>query len=177
MFLRSPGFRFVALGLLLGALVVVSSEAFARMSVSREPWSRAVSQAVYYKVAQPTGGLFLLAPFACIGCAAAAFSRNGRRIRGYCILACGTLLLSMLYVWAHLGAQHALQEHAWTASALSEGLLPLLAVPVIVVGVLFGLLASNLASALARNTGGGSQQERKDKGTKMWGRKRDGKGD
>jgi protein-S-isoprenylcysteine O-methyltransferase Ste14 len=167
MFLRSLGFRLIALGLLLGAVAVVSSDAFAQMSVSREPWSSAVSGAVYYKVAYPTAGLFLLAPFACIGCAAAAFSRNGRAMRGYCILACGILLLSVLCVWGYLGVQRARQEHAWTAAALSEGLLPCLGVPVVVVSILLGLLASSLASALAKSTGRGPQQEREDKGTKM----------
>lgn len=130
--------------LALGVIVIVSADTFARITISHESISHAISECFHYLIVQPIGTLLLLLPFFVTGAVSAIKSKNRNIRHGYCLLTCGHLPLLLLYFYGYLGSQHALQKHAWTAAALSIGLMPFMSVPLIGIGLLVGTFISNL---------------------------------
>ena len=118
------------------------------MSVAGVPLIAALFEAVHYKLVEPVFTIWLLSPYVCAGCLGAASAKNGKTMRGYCVLAFGAVPLFMLYVWGYCGVQDQMQHHAWTGATLWEAFLPFFGLPVALVGVLLGLIVSSLVSVL-----------------------------
>jgi hypothetical protein len=130
---------FCGLSLVYGGFVIFIADVFARLSVAHESIGHAFQESLHYKIVQPIGSAMLLLPFVVIGAIAAKSTKSSSS----CLLVCGHLAATILYFNGYLDSQHALQKHAWTAAALSEGLLPFLSVPVVGLGLLVGTVVSN----------------------------------
>ena len=132
--LRDRPYHFL-LGLSV-ALFLVASVGFgviARVTVGEEAFSYAISQHLYYAAVQPVGTLFLFLPFVFLGWMSASLAKRRSLKHGLMLFLFGGLLLCFLYFDGYRGAQIAVTQHKWTTAALSEGLLPFLSIPVLVV--------------------------------------------
>jgi len=56
------------------------------------------------------------------------------------------VMLTGLYAEGYLSAQESLKAHAWTAAALSVGLMPFLSIPIMIVAAFVALIMHAVAS-------------------------------
>ncbi len=125
-----------------GAFVVahVGFEVFARLWVGRNTALEAVNETLYYSATQPLGTVMLLTPFVLLGWMAGSLAAKRTLKSGMILFVAGAIVLGLMYLRGHLGAEQAMQNHKWTAAALSVGLLPFLSMPVLFVIFVIRLL-------------------------------------
>jgi len=124
-----------------GLLLILAADTYARVIVADKSMKEAISEVLHHA---PTDALFLflLLPFALIGCIAAVLGKDGNRVRCWCSLIGGFLPTIFVYFNGYLDSQYALRQRAWTASALSVGLLPFMAAPVAAIGMAIGWMVA-----------------------------------
>ncbi len=122
--------------LIFGVLFIVIADTFARVTVAQVSFSNAISECMHYLIVQPVGTTLLLSPFVVAGFISAIEMKNKRMSHGLIILVCGFLPIIFFYINGYVSSQHALVEHAWTASALSIGLMPFISLPFSIIVIL-----------------------------------------
>lgn len=98
-----------------------------------------------FKIAEWPSACFSLLPFVIVAATAAGVSKRGR-IVGFCTWLSGLVSVGALYLLGYMGSQQALQQHAWTAAALSMGFAVFAAFPASIVGSLVGLVVGRALS-------------------------------
>lgn len=136
------------LALLLGVVVILSSDTYARTAVATETLGGAFSTSIHYLLVQPIGTVLLLLPYLAVGIVAGFFAKGGRNLKSWWLFICGAAPIAVLYFQGYVSAQQALLEKKWTASALAVGLLPLVSVPAIGIGLIVGWIMSTLFGKL-----------------------------
>jgi hypothetical protein len=132
--LRQQPYRLFALLTIASFLVIdLGFEVFARLWFGRNLLLDAVGETLYYLISQPIGSLLLLAPVALLGWMSASLSIKKTSKLGMILFCLGLIALGLIYFWGHMGSQFAIQNHKWTASALSIGLVPYKSIPVLIV--------------------------------------------
>jgi hypothetical protein len=139
-------FLFCGLGFGFGLSLLIGSDVCSRIMVAHESTSQAFAQCVYYLKIQPIGTVLLLIPYLIVGLVATVFGRNNNLQRGCFILIFNFLFLAALYFYGYFSAQQCLLHKAWTAAALSVGLLPFLSIPIICLGSVVGWVVSKFIS-------------------------------
>ena len=132
------------LSLAYGGSIILVADVYARLHVAHESFGHALQESMHYKIVQPVGTVMLLLPFAVIGVIAARIAKGSSSY----LLVCGHLAATILYFRGYLDSRQALQNHAWTAAALSEGLLPFLSIPVIALGLMVGVVVSRIVNKI-----------------------------
>lgn len=132
--------------LFFGLIVIVSADVSSRITVANESFGHALSQSIYYLAIQPIGTILLLVPFGLTG--SASFANKGNRLFKWFIFLLCFIPISALYFVGYNDGQVALKKHAWTAAALSVGLMPLLSLPIIGIGLIIAMTTSALIEKL-----------------------------
>ena len=139
--LREQPYRlFTVLTLALFLLINFGFEVFARLWFGRNILLEAVGETLYYSLSQPFGTLLLLAPIALLGWMSASLSVKKTLKLGIILFVLCAMGLGLIYFWGHMGSQHAMQNHKWTASALSVGLIPFKSIPILTVCLIARLI-------------------------------------
>jgi hypothetical protein len=141
-----PYLLFLYLG--LGSFVVahIGFEIFARLWVERRPAWEAVRQSLYYAAIQPVGTASLLLPFLLLGWMAASLAKKRTLKSGAVLFVTGAVVLGLIYLAGHIGAEQAMKQRKWTAAALSVGLIPFYSTPVLFVMLFIRVLAGRKRS-------------------------------
>jgi hypothetical protein len=136
----------LVLGFWIFLLSTTFADVFARMNIGGEAFDVALSDSLYWSAVQWVGTIMLLAPFVLVAMLAASVARITRPIFGVLFLALFSAILFSMYFSAHQASQEYMIEKMWTAAALSVGLLPFRAIPLVAVGVLLRWLLFRLFS-------------------------------
>ena len=137
-------FFYVSGAVMAGFMVIIAADTYARLTIANDTTSIGISNSLHDLFTQPIVTILLLFPFALIGLIAAIFSKDGKTVRGWCLLIGGFLPVIYRYFNGYIGVQHAVQKHAWTAAALSNGFMPFLSLPFIAAGLIVGLVVSGI---------------------------------
>jgi hypothetical protein len=121
---KRPNLTFLSLGFLVFVVATLGSDVIARTTIGGEDLWKAASQHVYYAGVQAKGTAMLLAPFLLLGCIAASAAERKGFNAGLGVFLLGTLLLGYMYFSGYQAAQSFAKKGAWTAGALSVGMLP-----------------------------------------------------
>lgn len=131
----------VQFGIATALAFLVATNGFdilARVSVGREPFSKAASESFYYAAIQPIGSLLLLAPFIALAWLSLRVEQKANAVSAWALFVISVSALGWFYFEGYQGAQHAMLQEKWTAAALSVGMLPFTSVPVLLLAALLG---------------------------------------
>jgi hypothetical protein len=123
--------------LIFGSIVIFFADTYARVTVAQASFSIALSDCLHYLIIQPIGTSLLLLPFVVAGFLSAIEAKDKKISHALIILACGLLLIIFFYINGYVSSQKALLDRAWTASALSIGLMPFISLPFSIL-IIFG---------------------------------------
>lgn len=142
-----PFIAFLVLSVLAFVAATLGSDTIAGTKLGGLSFIDAVSQHVYFAVRQADGTAMLFAPFLLLGGMAALLARRRGFSRGLVLFGIGVLLLGWLYFTGFRNAQIYLNTEAWTAGALSIGLLPFKSIPILILcAVAWGVMTRVLAA-------------------------------
>lgn len=127
---------FLAAAALAFLVSTLGFDVVARVAVAQRPVADAWTHALAGHLAQPTGALLLALPFIAAGALAAEAATSAGARSGIAVFAAVAGILGWMYFRGYTGQQEALAGKQWTAAALSVGLLPFRAIPVILVAAL-----------------------------------------
>ena len=132
--------RFGALAIVAFVLATFGADLVARMSVAGDPAGLAASEHLYWAAQQPVGVVMLLAPFLIMALICATVAKRSTMMRAILLFGVIAAALLSLYDLGYHGSQLALRDEQWTAAALSVGLLPFLAIPLLLIGGVAGII-------------------------------------
>ena len=132
--------RFGALAIIAFVVATFGADLASTMIVNGGPASVAASEHLRFAAEQPVGSAMLLAPFLLLALICAVVARRSTMVRATMLFGVAAAALLILYYLGYDGAQRALRDEQWTAAALSVGLLPFLAVPLVVLAAIAGIV-------------------------------------
>jgi hypothetical protein len=134
---------YLLLAILAFLVGTLGSDLAARTSIAGATLEEALAEHLRWRTVG--GSLFLFAPFLGVGLIGAAVDKWASTRSAVLIFAGGALPLLYFYFDGYQDAQRALLEEKWTASALSVGLLPVVAgIPVVFLLMFAGALAVSI---------------------------------
>lgn len=134
---------YLPLALVVFLAGTTGADLVARTSIAGEPFGVALREHLYWAGLQFVGTLMLLAPFVAAAFVCARAGKQARTRTVAPIFTAAMLTLLYFYFQGHQGAQLALLQEKWTASALSVGMLPFYpGIPVVLAVIAAGALAA-----------------------------------
>ncbi len=123
-----------------GLVFTIACEIIMRVAVSKESTASAIAESFGMAFGQPAGLLFVLSPFLVLTAIAFILIARKKHLFAGLFIGLALPLLSVLYCFGYYGSQVSLREGAWTAAALSVGLLPFLSVPALLLAAVIAAL-------------------------------------
>jgi TRAP-type C4-dicarboxylate transport system permease small subunit len=97
---------------------------------------------LYNQLEQPR----FCSPFYCWGGLQLLSPKKRTLKSGAVLFVTGAVVLGLIYLAGHIGAEQAMQQRKWTAAALSVGLIPFYSTPVLFVMLFIRVLAGRKRS-------------------------------
>jgi hypothetical protein len=127
---------FGGLSILCFLVTTTGFDIAARVFVASQSFRAAARESVYYATVQPFGTMLLAAPYLAVGILSTGVVKRTGLIKASLFFVVVVAVLGALYFFGYWGAQQALVKRAWTAAALSVGLLPFMSIPIIIIAVI-----------------------------------------
>lgn len=143
---KPMGFRiYLPIGFAVFVGATMGADVYARMTIAGESLGVAIGEHLHWAGVQVVATVLLLAPFVGIPFLCHLVEKKARRRGVIGIFAVTMVMLFFFYFQGYQGAEVALLEEKWTASALSVGLLPFfVGLPVFIAACGAGALAIEL---------------------------------
>lgn len=137
---KHPLYALIGVSLVAGVVATLGFEILTNVVSGGRPLVQVSAESLCRLADQPLIAIYLIAPFALLGCICAAVAHLKNFDGGVGVLLLGLLLLGFLYFNGYEDAQSALRNRRWTGAALSVGLLPFLSAPILLLCVIVGVL-------------------------------------
>lgn len=137
---RQPAPSFLGASFFAYLLSTIGWDTVARTGVGGQTLGEALREHFFYAAVQLPATFIILLPFLILAFMAASTSRRSGVAKGVALLVVFLAVLSGLRFYAYQGAQSALQQDAYTAAALSDGLLAIAAWVLLLVAFLAHLI-------------------------------------
>lgn len=113
----------------------VGSDVIASIFITGRTLREALAEHMHWATAEPTGTLWLLAPFVGLALLCGAFDKGMRRRSALAIFGGASLGLILLYFHAYQSAEQFAHDRMWTAATLTVAFVPLKSVLVLLVAL------------------------------------------